>query len=244
MQRTFYRSLALCLLLTMAGCAGTGAPDDDPFENYNRAMTRSNMAIDENLLVPVAKGYRKVLPEPVRDGIGNFFRNLKEPYVMVNDLLQGKFGEAGSDAGRFLINTTLGFAGFFDVATDLGIERNEEDFGQTLAVWRVPPGPHLVLPLFGPSNIRDGFGVATGLAYGSPIQPDDSGARIGLVVLNAVDTRTRYLGTEELLAQQTDPYLFLRETYRQRREAQISDGAASDDAATEEMLLEELLQDD
>ena len=156
----------------------------------------------------------------------------------------GQAGAAGRDAGRFLINTTLGFAGFADVATDLGIERNDEDFGQTLAVWRVPPGPHLVLPLFGPSNIRDGFGVATGLAYGSPIRPEDGDARLGLRAVDVIDTRARFLGTEKMIALQPDPYLFLRESYRQRREVQIRDGVVPDDGDTEDMFLDELLQDD
>lgn len=244
MQRTFCCCLVVCLLATTAGCATNGASHDDPLENYNRAMTRFNIQFDEWVLAPTARGYRRVVPGPVRGGIGNFFRNLREPYVMVNDLLQGKPGAAGRDAGRFIINTTLGFAGFADVATDLGFERNDEDFGQTLAVWRVPPGPHLVLPLFGPSNIRDGFGVATGLTYGSPIRPEDSDAHLGLSTLRVIDTRARYLGTEKMLALQPDPYLFLRESYRQRREIQIRDGVVPDDADTEDMLLDELLQDD
>ena len=244
MQRTFCRCLVVCLLAATAGCATNGASRDDPLENYNRAMTRFNLQVDEWVLAPVARGYRAVVPGPVRGGIGNFFRNLGEPFVLVNDLLQGKPGAAGRDAGRFLINTTLGFAGLADVATDLGIERNDEDFGQTLAVWRVPPGPHLVLPLVGPSNIRDGFGVATGLVYGSPIRPEDGDAQLGLRAVDVVDTRARFLGTEKMIALQPDPYLFLRESYRQRREVQIRDGVMPDDGDTEDMFLDELLQDD
>ncbi len=244
MRRTFRRCLAVCLLAAMAGCATNGSSHDDPLENYNRAMTRFNIGFDERVLAPVARGYRRVVPEPVRGGIGNFFRNLREPYVMVNDLLQGKPGEAGKDAGRFIINTTLGFGGFADVATDIGIGRNEEDFGQTLAVWRVPPGPHLVLPLFGPSNIRDGVGVATGLTWGSPIRPEDSGAHFGLRTIGVINSRTRFLGTEKMLALQPDPYLFLRESYRQRREIQIRDGVVPDEADSEERFLDELLDDD
>ncbi len=230
-------------MLLLVGCATTDSTDHDPLEGYNRAMTRFNLQLDETILVPLATGYTKAVPNPVRGGVGNFFRNLGEPYTLVNNLLQGKPLEAGRGAGRFLINTLLGFAGFADVATELGIESRQEDFGQTLAVWGVPSGPHLVLPVFGPSNVRDGFGVATGLVYADPFWPDDRDAAVALGVVRVLDTRAQFLGTEELLALQPDPYLFLREGYRQRRQAAIRDGEAPDDAAGEEALLDELLQD-
>ena len=244
MQRIIQLFIILVLAATATGCATTSSPDNDPFESYNRKMTTFNITLDENVLVPVAKGYRKVVPQPLRNGVRNFFRNLREPYTMVNDLLQGKFSEAGQDAGRFVINTILGFAGFADVATELGIERNSEDFGQTLAVWGASPGPHLVLPFFGPSNIRDGVGLIPDFTYSSAIGLEDSKAQLGVDIVRIIDTRTQFLGTEELLALQPDPYLFLREGYRQRRLAQINDGALEDEEATEDALLDELLLDD
>ncbi len=244
MQRIINLFLVLFLALAFTGCASTGSPDNDPFENYNRKMTKFNTKLDEKVLVPVAKGYRKAVPQPLRNGVRNFFRNLREPYTMLNDLLQGKFSEAGQDAGRFVINTILGFAGFADVATELGIERNSEDFGQTLAVWGASPGPHLVLPFLGPSNIRDGIGLIPDLSYSAAVGLEDSKAQLGVDVVRIIDTRTQLLGTEELLALQPDPYLFLREGYRERRAIQINDGAAEDAEATEEELLDELLQED
>lgn len=244
MQRILRLSILLILALAVTGCASTGSPDNDPFEGYNRKMTAFNTKLDETVLVPVAKGYRRAVPQPLRNGVRNFFRNLREPYTMLNDALQGKFAEAGQDAGRFVINTILGFAGFADVATELGIERNREDFGQTLAVWGAPSGPHLVLPLLGPSNIRDGVGLIPDFAYSSAIGLEDSKAQLGVDVTRIVDTRTQLLGTEELLLLQPDPYLFLREGYRQRRLAEINDGDVADAEATEDALLEELLQGD
>jgi phospholipid-binding lipoprotein MlaA len=244
MQRFCSLLLVFLLGLSAGGCATTSSPDNDPLEGYNRVMTKVNLQLDDKLLVPVAKGYRKVTPEPVRNGIRNFFRNLREPYTMLNDLLQGKFMEAGQDAGRFMINTILGFAGLNDVATHMGIMRRNEDFGQTLAVWGVPPGPHLVLPLYGPSNFRDGVGLVPDFAYSEKIGLRDSTAQLGLNIMRIVDTRTRLLGSEELLELQPDPYLFLRETYRQRRALEIGDGRVPEAQMTEEELLDELLRDE
>ena len=207
-------------------------------------MTKVNLQLDDKILVPVAKGYRAVLPQPIRNGIRNFLRNLREPYTMLNDLLQGKFMEAGQDFGRFLINTTLGFFGLNDVATYMGIERRNEDFGQTLAVWGFPSGPHLVLPLYGPSNIRDGIGLIPDFAYSEEIGLRDSTAQLGLNIMRIVDTRTRLLGSEELLEFQPDAYLFIRETYRQRRELEINDGELPEAEITGEELLDELLRED
>ncbi len=243
MLRIFSRAIVPCLVLALSGYSLADSGEKDPFEGYNRAVTQFNLQVDDAVLVPVAKGYKKAVPELFRIGIGNFLSNLKEPFTMVNNLLQGKPREAGQDFGRFLVNTTLGFAGLADVATELGMERNNEDFGQTLAVWGVPSGPHLVLPLLGPANIRDGFGIATGMVYGEPIEFTDSEANLAMDIVGVVDTRTRLLGTEKLIALQPDPYLFLRESYRQRRQVAIHDGDVPENPTLEDQLLDELLQE-
>ena len=244
---TFNRLLTYLIFIIgvglVSGCASTSASqDNDPFEKYNRGMTNFNQKLDDYVVAPIARGYRNVLPTPARNGVNNFFNNLREPLNMVYDLLQGKFRMAGRDAGRFLINTTLGFAGFNDVATYMDLPRRGEDFGQVLGTWGVGPGPHLVLPFFGPSNIRDGFGLIPDFAYRSATAFNEPG-RTYATVLRIVDIRSRLLGTEQVLALQPDRYLFLRETYRQRREAQIKDRNPTDPGASEDELLDELLED-
>ena len=206
-------------------------------------MTTFNLKLDDYVLAPVARGYKKAVPSPVRNGVDNFFSNLREPLNVVYDLLQGKFREAGRSTGRFLINTTLGFAGFNDVASYMDLPQRNEDFGQVLGTWGVGSGPHLVLPFFGPSNIRDGIGLVPGFMYGSEIAFNDP-EQTYATVLRVVDIRSQLLGTEEVLALQPDKYLFLRETYRQRREAQINDSSPSEADISDDELLDELLEED
>ena len=233
----------LLAMLLASGCASTASVDNDPFENYNRAMTRFNLKADEVVLQPVARGYKKVVPSPVRNGFRNFFNNLQEPLNMVYDLLQGKWTMAGRDAGRFVINSTLGFAGLNDVASYMDLPRRDEDFGQVLAVWGVGSGPHLVLPLLGPSNIRDGVGLVPGFAYNTLLPPEGSPEDWITTGTKLVDTRSRLLGTEDVINLQPDKYLFLREAYRQRRAQAISERPASEDTESDDALLDELLED-
>lgn len=233
--------MMVCIGL-LSGCSTTGAPGGDPFEPYNRGMSNFNLAVDENVLVPVARGYKTVLPSPARNGIKNFFLNLREPLNIVYDVLQGKFRMAGRSTGRFLINTILGFGGLNDVASHMDLPRRGEDFGQVLAVWGIPSGPHLVLPFLGASNIRDTFGLVPNFAYRSATSvgsPEDTIATI----VEIVDIRSRLLGTEDLLNLQPDKYLFLRETYRQRRQAQIMDQSPSQQGPSDDELLDELFED-
>jgi len=205
--------------------AATSNSENDPFENFNRGVWRFNEKLDSVALKPLARGYTKAVPRPVRNRVTSFFSNLSEPKTIVNSLLQGKIGLAYQDAWRFLINTTVGVVGLFDVAGRAGLVKHSEDFGQTLAVWGVKDGPYLVLPLFGPSNVRDGFGRIPD-SYLDPIDYiDDSGAQIVLRALSIVDGRARLLRVSRVLAMQLDPYLFLRESYRQRRHQAIYDGA-------------------
>ncbi len=244
----------LMLYALLAGCATTGpvnqpdrpapaaeADSNDPFEPFNRAMYTFNDKFDRYLLKPVARGYRAVMPRPVRRGVSNFFYNLREPMYLVNNALQGKFGNAAASLGRFLTNTTFGVFGLFDVATHWGLERRDEDFGQTLAVWGFKEGPYLVLPFFGPSNVRDGVGLYGDVQLYPPAHVHDDGARWTLYATEAVDTRARLLEAGDILEQAAgqDPYVFVREAYRQRRRSLIRDGGAAEPAPLDPEIFEE-----
>ncbi len=224
--------LALVLTVFTAGCATVSKPgadtegaNPDPWEGFNRKIYKFNDRIDRLITEPLAKGYRRITPGPVRRSVGNFFRNLLEVSTIVNDLLQGKPIRAISDSSRLLLNTTLGVAGLFDVATRLGVERNEEDFGQTLAVWGIAPGPYVVLPFIGPSYVRDAFGLLPYWYFTDPrLSLDERELRIALIALDVIDFRSQLLGATKLLDMQLDPYLFSRESYRQKRLDLIYDG--------------------
>jgi len=198
----------------------------DPFEGFNRAMYTFNEWFDRYFLKPVSRAYRAVLPSPIRTGIGNFFNNLREPIVIMNDLLQGKFRQALSDSGRFLVNTTIGIAGLFDPAKHMGLPGHKEDFGQTLAVWGVGEGPYLVLPFLGPSNVRDTAGIVVDWQVYPPNRMEERSTRDKLLVLEVIDDRARLLDASDILEQAAgqDPYTFVRESYRQRRRHVIYDG--------------------
>jgi phospholipid-binding lipoprotein MlaA len=226
----------LCAVTGLAGCATTGSARDaatvpaeenpDPFEGFNRAMYTFNEKLDDWVMKPVAKGYRAVLPAPARTGVTNFFNNLKEPVVAVNNLLQGKVTDGVSDLLRFVYNSTFGLAGLFDVATEFGLPRHDEDFGQTLAKWGVGDGPYLVLPFFGPSNARDAPALVVDWYSHPATYIDDSATRWSLTALWAVDKRAQLLDASDILekAAGEDRYVFLRELYRQRRRNQVYDG--------------------
>lgn len=213
----------------MTGCASVPerppevAPD--PFEGFNRAIYRFNDAFDRALLKPVAETYQETLPKPVNRGISNFFGNLGDVVVLVNDLLQFKLAQAASDLGRITFNTTAGLAGFIDVATPMGFAKHDEDFGQTLGYWGVGSGPYLVLPFLGPSTVRDAAGrIPDGYVYPTYRLSDDA-ARWGLIGLEAVDTRAGLLRASRVLEEAAlDPYAFTRDAYLQRRRNLIYDG--------------------
>ena len=203
-------------------------------EATNRSIYNFNENIDQVVFKPAAELYRDNLPLPLQAGVSNFFRNLAEPTTVVNDLLQGKFLQAVNDSARFVINTSLGVFGLIDIAGKLGLLRHQEDYGQTLARWRVPDGPYLVLPLFGPSNLRDVVGKLPALYLTDPLfviadEPYLGAGRYGVLhagfrTLHAVDLRARLLVTDQVIRLQLDPYLFVREAYRQRRLNVIHDG--------------------
>ncbi len=219
--QTFTFLCMILLLLTLGGCAQTGKVKD-PLEPANRKIASFNDTVDRWALKPIAEGYVSITPEPIRNGISNFFDNLLYPTVIVNQFLQGKFKTGSQDAGRFLINSTIGVAGFVDIASHMGFERHEEDFGQTFAVWGFSRGPYLVLPLLGPSTVSDGIGKAAGLYTYPPTYIEDDTTRLGVFGLRMIDTRASLLETEKLIS--GDRYLFVRDAYLQRREYLIRDG--------------------
>jgi phospholipid-binding lipoprotein MlaA len=233
--------LALAAAIVLAGCAGTpqtAAEADDPYapndpiENVNRQIFEFNLAVDRYVLKPTAKAYRWALPEFARNGVRNVLYNLSSPLILANDALQANGERAGTTFARFWINSILGLGGIQDVATDLGIQYHNEDFGQTLAVWGAPEGPYLMLPVFGPSNPRDTVGLGATLVS-DPFNLAMSAAGLDYVpyirtATSAVDTRSRNIELfDEIERTSLDYYATIRSLYRQRRSAEIR----NDDAA-------------
>jgi phospholipid-binding lipoprotein MlaA len=214
---TIRAALALSLAVLLSGCATTGKDPRDPWEDYNRQITDINIALDENLLEPVAKGYQAVFPGLVRAGVSNFFGNLTDVWSTANNLLQAKPRETSESLFRVSINSTLGLFGLIDVATELNIPRHKEDFGQTLGHWGVPLGPYLVLPVFGPSTLRDAVALPVDWK-GDLLNIHDIAVQSPLSVLRLVDKRANYLGAGNVLdAVALDKYTFIREAYLQLR---------------------------
>lgn len=213
----------------------------DPLERFNRSMYRFNDRLDRAVLKPLAIRYVRHVPPPVRTGVKNFVGNLREPTTIVNDLLQGKFKQAGKDSLRFVINTTFGLLGIIDIATYFDLDRNREDFGQTMGKWGVPSGPYLVLPLLGPSSVRDATGLIPQYMYTDLTAGIESDSLLWTIFsARAVDTRAALLKGDRVLAEQLDPYVFVRESYLQRRLSDIHDGQLPE---REDEFLEELLNE-
>ena len=220
-------AVTLAFAASLTGCATV--PDAsrdrrDPLEPLNRSVYTFNDGIDKAVLRPVARGYKAVVPQPLQTGVSNFFSNAKYPVTLVNNLLQGKFTAALSDTARFTLNTTLGLGGLFDPASDVGLDVNDEDFGQTLGKWGVPPGPYLVVPFLGPYTLRDGFGsLADDFAEPRSYLEDDS-TRWTLWAADKFERRVRLLEADAVLDRAGDPYTFVRSAYLQRREYLVRDG--------------------
>ncbi len=230
MNNTFRR----CLLTTaiaalLLGCASTSEPardDSDPLESYNRAMFAFNEAVDKAIFKPVAQAYQAILPDPVIASVGNFFSNINDVVVLINDLLQFKFNQAAMDSSRIVFNTTFGIAGLFDVASRMELPKHTEDFGQTLGYWGVGEGYYLVLPLLGSSTVRDTFGLV-GNFYANPITwaTDSEAVTWSLWGLDFVNRRAGLLRVERAFADaQIDPYSFRRSAYLQMRRNLVYDG--------------------
>ena len=199
----------------------------DPWEKTNIRIYTFNKFLDGWLLRPVAVVYNTVMPNVVRQGIGNFFSNIDDVNVLANDLLQLKLRDAASDSGRLLINTTVGIGGVIDVASSVGLIKNEEDFGQTFGRWGIGAGPYVVIPFFGPSSARDSVGLVLDTLF-NPIQYyQQDEARSTLTIVSFIDDRASVLSMEGLIS--GDEYLFVREAYLQQREYLVNDGAYYDD---------------
>lgn len=219
--------VTVLLSLLMAGCAGTQSrqtdPINDPWEGYNRKMHAFNMGLDK-VVRPVAVGYDKITPDPLQRGIGNFFRNLAYPVTALNQLFQGKFQQFGESTERFLANTIFGLLGFFDTATKWGIPQHDEDFGQTLAVWGWDDSRYFVLPVFGPSTLRDGLGRSF---YGT-FHPVSYAAReesiYWPIATDLIQRRAALLPRDAQMFEAYDPYVFVRDAWLQNREFLIYDG--------------------
>jgi phospholipid-binding lipoprotein MlaA len=226
-------ALAVVIALTSSACV-TLPPNSkrvpqDPWESWNRGMYNVNDKLDRAIAKPVARAYQHVTPKPIQIGVSNFFDNLRTPTVMINDALQGKFLAAGNDLGRFLFNSTVGLAGILDPATSAGMAHNNEDFGQTLGKWGVHPGPYFVLPVLGPSDVRDAPSRLVD-AYTNPLAyVHEPYVTWSLYVLSLIDARTSLLSLDETLKNAYDPYAFVRDAYLQRRAYLVSDGKVTEE---------------
>jgi phospholipid-binding lipoprotein MlaA len=230
-------ALGIVCALSLSACVtlppGSKRVPQDPWESWNRGVYRVNDKLDRAVAKPVTKAYVRVVPQPIRTGVSNFFENLNTPTVMINDALQGKLLAAANDLGRFVLNSTLGLAGILDPATPAGLARNDEDFGQTLGHWGLHPGPFVELPILGPSDLRDAPSKVVD-SYTNPRQYiDNSYWKYGLYLPYLVDKRAALLSLDDTLSRVYDPYAFVRDAYLQRRAYLVSDGTI-----TEEPLLD------
>jgi phospholipid-binding lipoprotein MlaA len=230
-NKIIIKKILMFSVIVMTGCATTQQNERvakiDPFEPMNRAVFSFNEVTDDYLIKPIAEAYRFVLPEFVRTGVTNFFGNINDVLIGVNNLLQGKPAETANDIGRFLINSTIGVLGLFDVATDMGLDKNREDFGQTLGVWGLPDGPYVVLPFFGASNVRDTVGFVIDMEADFILNSDklNKDQKISSTVLRIMNLRANLLDAGQLLDDAAfDKYSFVRDGYLQRRRNQIYDG--------------------
>jgi phospholipid-binding lipoprotein MlaA len=218
----------LALAVLLAGCAGTQSrqtdPEVDPWEGFNRKVHGFNMTMDRFVARPLAVAYDKVMPDPAQRGVANFFRNLDWPVTFINQLLQGKLKESGISTGRFLVNTTVGLLGIFDVATHMGIPDYDEDFGQTLAKWGYAESRYLVLPFFGPSTFRDGIGRSV-YGYYHPVSYVAREDHFYTpMVVDLIQTRASFLSQDDMLEESFDPYTLIRDSWLQNRQYKIYDG--------------------
>lgn len=234
--------LILVAGLLVTGCVSVpGAKPDprDPWERFNRTSFKVNDALDRAVLRPVTRAYVKVTPRVLRSGIANFFSNLETVTTLVNDTLQGKLRAAGHDSARLLLNTTLGLGGLFDPATAAGLDKNDEDFGQTLGAWGVKSGPYLMVPLLGPSTVRDAAARVPDRFTDPTHYLEDDSTRYAITAMEIIDLRASLLDLDDDLAKSFDRYAFVRNAWLQRREYKVKDGDVADPAFDEEALLNE-----
>ncbi|RIJ18450.1 MlaA family lipoprotein [Henriciella mobilis] len=234
-----FQAVAALAVLTVSACATTQPSQSgevyDPWEGWNRKVYGFNEVVDKAALEPVARAYRVATPTLFREGVNNVLSNLRQPVVFVNTVLQGNPDASGETFGRFLINSTAGVAGIFDVASALGVAKHDEDFGQTLGVWGVEPGPYIILPVMGPSNLRDFMGRGVDNAF-DPLnwtefedRDLDNEIMVTRTVVGAIATRERLIETIETLRDQPEPYIAMRRNYTSQRQAAIRNGKIEDD---------------
>lgn len=226
-KQSFTRAVVLLLafaMLVMTGCASNPRNPDDPLEGYNRAMFSFNEGVDKAVLKPAAQAYETVVPQLVRTGIGNVFGNLGDVWIGINNLLQGKAGDGMSDLMRFAVNSTFGILGIFDVASEMGLPKHNEDLGQTLAVWGVGEGAYFVVPFLGPRTVRDAAVLPIDMRGNGLMQLDHVPTRNTVLATRVVHTRANFLKTDRTLEDQLDKYAFVRDAYLQSRRYQVHDG--------------------
>lgn len=226
-------ALAAALAGLLGGCATSGNPKD-PIEGFNRAMFAFNEGLDSAVVRPVASGYDQVMPAPVKTGVANFFSNIADVFIAVNNLLQGKVPEAASDVGRFAVNTTVGILGVFDVASNMGLDKHDEDFGQTFGRWGFGPGAYVVVPFFGPRDVRDTVGLVLDVKADPVVNVDHVPTRNTLVAIRVISDRANLLPADRVIEEAAlDKYSYVRDAYLQRRRSQVYDGAPPREAEDE-----------
>jgi phospholipid-binding lipoprotein MlaA len=225
-RQTGLRAAALALaLLAAAGCSTVATDPRDPFEGFNRAMYAFNDGLDQVAVKPVSRAYKAVAPEPLRGMVRNFFANIDDVFNGANNMLQGKFLDGWTDWFRVVVNTTFGVLGINDVASDMGLEKHNEDFGQTFAVWGVGDGPYLMLPFFGPYTLRDSGGLIFDWELDPVVRARPIALRNSLIATRFVSKRTDLLDASRVMEEAAlDRYTFLRDAYLQRRRSLIYDG--------------------
>ncbi len=213
------------LLLMLGSFTVAEEVDPDPFENANRAIYDFNETIDENVLEPISRAYKEHVPEIAQDGVSNFFGNLRDVTTLANQILQFKPIESVETFGRILVNSTIGLGGLLDVASDMSLTTEDEDFGQTMAVWGVEEGPYIMLPFLGPSTVRDSVGTYVDLTSDANLVKDmDDVGFLSANTINIIDKRVELLPVTDLLDKSDDPYISMRSSYLQKREFDIYDG--------------------
>jgi phospholipid-binding lipoprotein MlaA len=248
MPRTARASLLVIACLALFGCAtlppNAKRDSRDPFERVNRTTYRFNDAFDKGFARPVARGYQRVVPQPVRTGVSNFLDNLSYPVTIANDLLQLKFKDFGMDLGRLVMNSTVGIGGIFDPASSAGLQKNQEDLGLTFGHWGAKPGPYLVVPLLGPTDVRDGVGRVGDIWLDPRHYIKNSAVSWSLWGLDAIDLRYRLLATDQALDSAFDPYAFMRNAYLQRRQFLVDQGKGSQQKDEQQYQEEKQLLDE
>ena len=218
-----YRGILVVLVLILSGCASTGTNPQDPWEGWNRNMYSLNKTLDK-VAKPVAQGYQAITPDFIETGVSNVFDNLGDIPNFLNNLLQGKPVDSLSDLARFVVNSTLGIAGLWDPASSMGLEKHDEDFGQTLAKWGVGDGPYMMLPFLGPSTLRDTFAIPVDSEFDLTNQIKHIPTRNQVKILELIDVRVSIMPLEDQLKSASDEYTFVRDVYLQNRKYKIFDG--------------------